>query len=504
MMALFRPVANQLSPYSAKIISMSLSSEEGAAPASPRRDDGEPGEPGRPLHTAWAIDRTDWRGVSFGMALSCFVAFQQFKLPPILPGLLQDFHYPRALAASFMSIYAVVGLIASLPLGRWMKRHGYGPGLKLGIVSTALGLLLALALARFGSVLLLSRALEGLTYAIFAIAGPVIATASARFRDLPLVTGLLAGWIPVGQIGAGLLALAVPSWVASGLAGSLAGWQLVWLVALALTALLGVLCWRYGHRENVGTGNSPAKARVAVMADTNAAETTPAALAIPPAPGRTRPHPATGSALGAWLAPRLADLLAAGTFLLWSAQYFAFMTWLTQYLIEQHHLQPQQAILVYLLPVVVLLACNLLTGWALGRGLPLVPALILSLVLQGLVWALTPFLGDVTGIMALLVYGICAGVIPTCLFHLPHHIASHRHHRQRGTPAGESARQGIKAGPEAFATLMTGRNIGVFCGPLLLPQLLALLGDWNLAAQIIAVITWIGAGLTIGLARHFR
>lgn len=480
---------------------MSFSSEDGRAPGSPvppRRSPDNTGSsggaPGNPDLKPGTIDRTDWRGVSFGMALSCFVAFQQFKLPPILPSLLQEFHYPRALAASFMSIYAVVGLLASLPLGRWLKRRGYGAGLKLGIVSAALGLILALGLARYGSVLLLARGLEGLTYAIFAIAGPVIATASARLRDLPLVTGLLAGWIPVGQIGAGLLALAVPKGTASGLAD----WQLIWLVALTLTGVLGVVCWRYAHHQNVGRADSPAKARQAVTADTDAAESRPAVAATPP------DRAVSGGRLAAWLAPRLADLLAAGTFLLWSAQYFAFMTWLTQYLIEQHHLQPQQAVLVYLLPVVVLLACNLLTGWTLGRGLPLVPALIVSLILQGLVWALTPALGNVTGIIALLVYGICAGVIPTCLFHLPHHIASHRHHRQLGEPGGAGNRQAIKAGPEAFATLMTGRNIGVFCGPLLLPQLLALLGDWNLAAQVIAVITWLGAGLTIGLARHFR
>lgn len=488
---------------------MSVSSEDGAAPASSAPPGQSPDNTGRggnapdnPDPSPRAGDRTDWRGVSFGMALSCFVAFQQFKLPPILPGLLQEFHYPRALAASFMSIYAVVGLLASLPLGRWLKRRGYGAGLKLGIVSTALGLVLALALARYGSVLLLARGMEGLTYAIFAIAGPVIATASARLRDLPLVTGLLAGWIPVGQIGAGLLALAVPNGAASGLAD----WQLVWLVALALTGVLGVLCWRYAHHQNVGRGDSPAKPRRAVTTDTDAAESSAASATARAAALRDGPGPGSGSGgrLAGWLAPRLADLLAAGTFLLWSAQYFAFMTWLTQYLIEQHHLQPQQAVLVYLLPVVVLLGCNLLTGWALGRGLPLMPALILSLILQGLVWALTPSLGDVTGIIALLVYGICSGIIPTCLFHLPHHIASHRRHRQLGEPGGTGNPQAIKAGPEAFATLMTGRNIGVFCGPLLLPQLLALLGDWNLAAQVIAVITWLGAGLTIGLARHFR
>ena len=30
-------------------------------------------------------ERTDWTGVAFGITFACLVAFQQFKLPPVLP-----------------------------------------------------------------------------------------------------------------------------------------------------------------------------------------------------------------------------------------------------------------------------------------------------------------------------------------------------------------------------------------------------------------------------------
>jgi MFS family permease len=453
-------------------------------------------------------EQTNWRGVAFGFALSSFVAFQQFKLPPVLPDLLERFHYPLSLAASCMSIYAVVGLVASVPLGLWLKRRRYRPALLLGIASTIMGLVLALAMAKFGLVLLLSRGLEGVTYAIFAIAGPAIATSSARLRDLPLVTGLLAGWIPVGQIGAGLLALAAPSWNLPDWGLVLAGWQVIWLIALALTLLLGLYCWRYPHQNNVGSKGTPAKAAVPVITDTDRADNVPllgAAVSQTGASASPADHMQASGIISESRPDerkrpvgRGADLLAAGIFLVWSGQYFAFMTWLTQFLIEQHHLQPQQAVLVYLLPVVVLLGFNLLTGWALGQGLKLMPALLISLVLQGLVWALNPILDGTLGIVALLVYGICAGVIPTCLFHLPHHIAAHRHH---GGKAGGNA---VKAGPEAFATLMTGRNIGVLCGPIMLPQLMVWLGNWNEAALAIAVVTWLGAVMTLGLVRQLR
>lgn len=374
------------------------------------------------------------------MALSCFVAFQQFKLPPLLPGLLAEFHYSPTMAGSFMSVYALVGLIASMPIGRWLRRHGYRPGLMVGLAVAALGLLIALGFARFTGAMLLARGLEGVTYAVFAIAGPVIATEGARIRDLPLVTGLLAGWIPIGQIGAGLLALAIPDW------------RIIWLLALAVTLALAIPSWRYrNHRP----ANRPA--------------------------GTATPQPVA----------KAANLFAAAIFLLWSGQYFAFMTWLTQFLIEQHHLEPHRAVLIYLIPVVVLLGFNIITGWALGRGLRVAPALLICLLLQAGVWASISVLDGVPGLIALVVYGICAGVTPTCLFHLPHLIAT-------------SQGAGTRAGPEAFGTLMAGRNIGVFLGPLVLPEMLSYFGNWDLAADFIALATLLAGAIVLLLGRHLR
>ena len=52
-------------------------------------------------------------------------AFQQFKLPPILPDLLTLYSYDRVFAGGLMmSIYAVIGLLASLGLAAAMMRFG--------------------------------------------------------------------------------------------------------------------------------------------------------------------------------------------------------------------------------------------------------------------------------------------------------------------------------------------------------------------------------------------
>jgi predicted MFS family arabinose efflux permease len=183
------------------------------------------------------------------------------------------------------------------------------------------------------------------------------------------------------------------------------------------------------------------------------------------------------------------QLILAGTiFMLWSGQYFAFMTWLTQYLTSVLALGPAASVLAYLVPVVVLLGFNLGTGWALRHGLPLIPAMMVALIGQALVWFAQPWLTGGLGLIGLVVYGIGAGVVPTCLFQSPHAIA-------RGT-----------AGASFFGIVMTGRNIGVFMGPLLLAFLVgtdrfALHLSWTAAAQAIGCLTLAAVGVALLLRR---
>jgi predicted MFS family arabinose efflux permease len=341
-----------------------------------------------------------------------------------------------------MSVYALVGLIASAAIGRKLDRNmGIGVASLIGL--TVIGVTLALAAPQSAPLMLLSRGLEGLAFAIAAIAGPAIAAAAASPRDLPIVTGLLAGWIPMGQIVAALAALALHDW------------RWLWIIGLALGLPLGLWAWLLLRESR--NGNTARR---------------PAAL-----------HPD---------AAQHRQLILAGTiFMLWSGQYFAFMTWLTQYLTTVLALGPAASVLAYLVPVVVLLACNLLTGWALRHGLALIPALMVALIGQALVWFAQPWLSGGPGLVGLVVYGIGAGVVPTCLFQTPHAI-------MRGT-----------AGASAFGIVMTGRNIGVFMGPLLLAFLIgtdsfALHLGWTAAAQAIGTMTLGGVMVALLLQRSLR
>jgi predicted MFS family arabinose efflux permease len=391
---------------------------------------------------AAARTTTDWSRVALGVSIGAFSAYQQFKLPPILPDFLARYPHSPVVAAGFMSVYALVGLLVSGSIGRRLDA-ALGRFLVALFVLTVIGVTLALAAPQSGPLMLLSRALEGLAFAIGAIAGPAIAGAASRPRDLPLVTGLLAGWIPIGQIAAGLMALAFGTW------------RPLWLVGLALSLPLGLWAWLLLRERSTGARIDRPKV----------------------------PQPSAGQSRQL--------ILAGAIFLLWSGQYFAFMTWLTQYLSDVLALNRQSSVLAYLLPVVVLLGFNILTGWGLRHGMKLLPAMLAALLLQALVWFAQPWLRGDLGLLGLVAYGIGAGVTPTCLFHLPHLIA-------RGT-----------AGATAFGILMTGRNIGVFLGPIVLALLIGsgaygLDLGWSGGARVMAGVTLAAALVALGLWREQR
>ena len=394
-----------------------------------------------------STSRSNWTGISFGLALACFAAYQQFKLPPALPVLLETYRYDRTLAGAFMSVYAVAGLAFSLLFGRLLERQGVaGPTLAALALSMA-GTGLVLALPESGWMVLLGRALEGVGFAFLAICGMLLANANASARHLPLVVGMTAAWIPVGQLAAMLLAPIAFAWQ---------GWQPLWIVALI--GALALAAWTLALRGS-------------------AALDPPAAPAAPgPAPGGTIAETIGGAA-------RLKLAIAAGIFMLWSSQYFAYMTWLPQYLVEVHGLSASMAAAGNMIPVAVLIAAAVVVGMVLRAGVPVGPLLVCGLATQATIWWLVPVTGaGLGGVISLIFYGIAAGICPTCLFAMPSIIVG----------------RGRVAAP-AFGIIMTGRNIGVLIGPVLLARAFEVTGAWDLAAPIFGTVTSLAFGLGIWL-----
>jgi predicted MFS family arabinose efflux permease len=386
-------------------------------------------------------ERTDWTAVSFGVLVGCFAAYQQFKLPPVLPVLLRSYGYDRTVAGGLMSVYALAGLLLSIPLGRLIDRGGLRRLLELALAGMAAGSLLMLAWPQSPALALLARLLEGSAFAVCAIAAPMLATRAAAPRHLGLVIGLVSAWIPVGQL------------VASGLASAMLasiGWRGLWLAGLLMTLAMALWTAAIGRAQL-----SPAAARA----------------------GRRGTAALTGREL-------LLLAMGAAIFLLWSGQYFAYMTWLPQYLVEVLGISAQAAAVGYAVPVATLLGFNLLTGMALRAGMAVGPLLVAALASQAAVWWTIPLAGNGWGGLASLIfYGIGAGIAPTCLFAVPPAIVG-----------------GGRSSGQVFAILMTGRNIGVLLGPVLLAEISKRADGWSLSVPVFGAASTLAAAIGLALA----
>ncbi len=398
--------------------------------------------------------RSNWTGVAFGLTLASFAAYQQFKLPPALPVLLDTYHYDRTLAGAFMSVYAVAGLLLSMAFSRLLARRGPVAPTLCALGLSILGSLLVLWLPENGWLVLFGRGLEGIGFAFMAICGHLLASANASRRNQPLVIGLMAAWIPIGQLAAMLLAPVAFAGQGTGM-----GWQLLWVVAILGSCALAA--WTFSLRH------SPA-------------------LDLP---GDGKPRAAEpGPEIEITGATRLKLVAVAGIFMLWSGQYFAYMTWLPQYLVEVYGLSISMAVLGNMVPVAVLIATTVVVGMVLRAGVPVGNLLACGLAVQAAIWWLVPVTGGgLAGALSLIAYGLAAGICPTCLFAMP------------GVIVGRG-----RAVAPALGIIMTGRNLGVLIGPMLLAQAFKATGAWDLAAPIFGTVTTLAFGLGIYLAISLR
>ncbi|GAB6062781.1 MFS transporter [Deferrisoma palaeochoriense] len=391
------------------------------------------------------LTRPSWGTAAFGLGLGVLAALHQFKVPPALPDLVRAYGYPPLVSGALMSVYALAGILFSWPVGRWFRRAGPAPLVFLALALLALGTGIGLGWPESAGWMLLGRFLEGTGFAVLAVVGGVLTTAGAPPARRMLATALWATWIPAGQV---LSSLAARALAAGG------RWDRLWWASLVATAALAVWGLALGQTDRL-------RLEPQGPAAPTSAETAP----------RVR-------------APLL---LASGLFLLWALQFIAFMTWLPLFLVDAHGLDAGQAALVYGLPPVLIIAFNLLAGALLSRGVPLLALITSGLVAQAAVWFAAPATTDTgMGLGLLAIYGVASGIIPTCIFALPARLKG----------AGPAA--------QGFGALMTGRNLGVMVGPILLGELVGLAAGWDGVAKVFGGICALAVGMTALLRRHME
>ena len=375
------------------------------------------------------VNKTNWFGVLFGLGLSVMAAFHQFKLAPVLTEMAHNFHYSPVVSGSYMSCYAIFGLLFAGWFGNRMHHGSISVIVRRLLALTILGSLIGYSYADNMYLMLFSRSLEGIGAIGLSIAGPVVI---ARFIDQNqhgLAASISALWMPIGVIMAGLISTINPNQPILQLFIKDI-WQLEWLIAIGLT--LSLIVWGMVFQlKNISL------TRLSMM-DSHTSDTNSTAVPHPLWEDRNR---------------RRAMILVAVTFLIWACQNMAFMSWLPSYLIEGLGFEQKTAAFIFIIPIAFLAIFNLV-------AIPLMrwmsPALLLCLTIlgQGLCAFLIKLMdgSDLQTLQfcLLLFYGAFAGITPSCLFRMPSLIFDHH------------------AGTKAFGWIMTGHNIGVLAGPMII------------------------------------
>ena len=95
--------------------------------------------------------------------------------------------------------------------------------------------------------------------------------------------------------------------------------------------------------------------------------------------------------------------------------------------------------------------------------------------------------GVETGLAGLIVFGIAAGLSATCLFAAPALILG-----------------ATNACGSAFGIVMTGRNLGVLVGPILLPPVLIAMNGWHGVGPVFGAISLAAAGAALKLGSMLK
>ena len=376
---------------------------------------------------------TAWLILAVLLLFSIAAPLNQFKVPPVMPILMDALGLSVSRAGLLMSAYAVTGLILALPAGLIYQKAGARvTGLLAGgsiLLGAALG-----ALSHSVGALLASRAIEGVGTSFMAVLAPATIARWFTARQRGTAMGIWAIWVPAGRTAILLLAPRL---------AQASDWRAVWWLGAAYALGVTLLYLAFVRP-------SPASAA---------------------APGGPPPAPTVTSAQ----VLRNRDIwLLAAVFAAFSGAMIGLTTYLPTFLSSQRGLPLAPAALLSSIMTLIIIisapAGGILSDRIGSRKKPYLASLAATIVLLPLVGALS-----VAPLIALLVItGLVIGPIPTNIF-----------------AAAVEAAGDERQGGAAMAVIMVGLNTGTLLGPLVFGTLVEVAG-WPAAFASLAVIPALG------------
>lgn len=373
-----------------------------------------------------------WLVLAAVFLASVAAVLAQFAAPPLLPVLMADFGVDIGQAGALMSVFSITGLLLALPAGLALQRFGPVATGATAMLSVIAGSVLGIIAPDF-TVLLVSRAVQGVGVGLIGVAAPAVVAAvfPPERRGTPM--GIWAMWVPVGGV---LMFLLAPPIAAA------VGWRGVWFFAAAAATVALVV-----YVVVVYVARLPRAIRGDAVAD-----------------------------LRAGLAGRDIWLLAA-TFALFGTMAGSVNSFVPTFLVTERGMDLAAAATMTALILVGAAVGSLLSGLVSDRIGSRRRVFVLS-CLVGAVLIPLPFnvSGPALGVILLLV-GATNGAVPSALF--------------ASVPDAMPEPRLAGAG---MAALMLGQNAGFVLGPVLFTSLLPELG-WGSIGLVFTVAGVAAAGV---------
>ncbi|HEX7052919.1 MAG TPA: MFS transporter [Burkholderiales bacterium] len=377
---------------------------------------------------------THWTGVWAVFAGGLVAGAYMTKVPPALPGMRDELGLTLVESGLIVTTFNVLGMLVGMLAGMVCDRLGRTRLAAAGLAVMAAGGVLGASAHGFAA-LLFSRFVEGVGFIFFAVPAPALMTSLADGpADRAKALGIWSAYMPTGGT---LGLLAAPAVIAA------AGWRGFWL-ALAAAAVGAALAF-----VRAVPGSAPAQlSSLRLVAESIA---------------------------------RAGNVAMALLFACYVAQWTSIMVWLPTFLTEQG-LAPAAAALATALMVLVNAPGNLAGGWLLARGVPRGRMVIVASAIAALCEAgmFADALPGALRFALVLVFSLCAGVIPASIF--------------AGLPVHARSPQHIATGN---GMVLQFSNIGQFLGPLAIAWLASRFG-WQ--ASLWALLAFAAAGALCGAA----
>lgn len=132
------------------------------------------------------------------------IALGQFKVPSIMPAIMERFSMDLSAASMLMSVFTLAGIFLSLPTGFLARRFGSKNMVMAAVLIMAVGTIVGM-FATSGNLLIASRAVEGVALVFCSVSAPLVIRTYVRPENIGFASGIWSLWFSLGSFFGGVL-----------------------------------------------------------------------------------------------------------------------------------------------------------------------------------------------------------------------------------------------------------------------------------------------------------